>query len=139
MSSSAFIVLHTVILAGSDVSALNTLEASGHQLLSALIQVESGGNDRAIGAAGEMGPLQIKPIVLRDVERISGRVFQRGDAFDRKTACEIAVIYLTYYGHEKRLGRPATPRDYALIWRHGPQGWKRPSPSSYWTRVRNLL
>jgi hypothetical protein len=108
-------------------------------LLSALIMVESGGNDRAIGSKGELGPLQIMPSTLADVERISGHHFTREDAFNRETACRIATIYLIHYGSEKRLGREATFRDYALIWHHGPNGWKRPEPSRYWQKVQRYL
>ena len=40
-------------------------------LLSALIAVESGGNDQAKGRHGELGPLQIKSIMVRDVNRFA--------------------------------------------------------------------
>lgn len=139
MSFPAFVIGSLLAVTPTDPSRLNTSEASGEQLLNALIRVESGGDDRAIGCAGEIGPLQILPIVLRDVERISGKRFTREDAFNRETACQIAVLYLAHYVTEKRLGRPPTPRDYALVWRHGPQGWKRKNPNPYWTKVRNRL
>lgn len=133
------IVINLLAISTVDVGRLNTLEASGRQLLAALIQVESGGKDHARGSADEMGPLQIRPILLQDVERICGRKFSRQDAFNREVACQIAVIYLTHYVTEKRLGRPPTPRDYALVWRYGPQGWKRPNPNPYWEKVRKVL
>jgi soluble lytic murein transglycosylase-like protein len=115
------------------------VSAIPYALLMALIMVESGGNDRATGREGEMGPLQIRPILLRDVERITGRTFTDEDAFNRQTACGIALVYLNHYATEKRLGREPTLRDYALIWRHGPQGWKRPDPSPYWEKVKRHL
>lgn len=107
-----------------------------YMLLSALIMVESGGNDRAINSqSGAVGCLQITPILLRDMRRITGQQFSTKDALDRRRSCEIALVYLNYYATEGRLGRPPTMRDYALIWRHGPDGWKRQDPSPYWSKV----
>lgn len=108
-------------------------------LLSALIMVESSGNDWAVGRMGEIGPLQIMPATLRDINRISGRRFTRSDAFHRETAIQMATIYLNHYATEKRLGRKPTFRDYALIWHHGPNGWKRTGPDRYWTKVQRHL
>jgi len=108
-------------------------------LLSALIMVESGGNDQAIGPKGELGPLQIMPSTLVDVERICGHRFTREDAFVRDTASRIATIYLNHYASPRRLGRDPTLRDYALIWHHGPNGWARPEPSRYWRKVQQYL
>jgi hypothetical protein len=59
-------------------------------LLSALIQIESGGNDQARGRHGELGALQIKPILVRDVNRISdeslARIWQGGPKGLRKSS-----------------------------------------------------
>jgi len=98
-------------------------------LLSALIMVESSGNDRAIGRMGELGPLQIMPATLRDINRISGRRFTRSDAFHRETAIQMATIYLNHYATEKRLGRKPTFRDYALT-RSRRKGGKSLPPSN---------
>jgi soluble lytic murein transglycosylase-like protein len=108
-------------------------------LLSALIMVESSGNDRAIGRMGELGPLQIMPTTLVDINRISGRSFTRSDAFHRESAIQMATIYLNHYATEKRLGRKPTFRDYAMIWHHGPNGWKRTGPDRYWNKVQRHL
>ena len=123
----------------SEASRLDTAECPGQRLLAALIAVESGGNDRAVNPSGAMGPLQIRPIVLRDVQRITGQRFTASDTLDRGTACRIAVIYLSHYVTERRLGRRPTARDYTLVWRHGPAGWAKDGPSDYWNRVGNLI
>jgi hypothetical protein len=55
---------------------------------------------------------------------------------NRVVATKVADIYLTHWA--KRIGRPATDRDLALIWHHGPNGWKR-SGGVYWKRVRDRV
>ena len=108
-------------------------------LLAALIAVESGGNDRAVGSGGARGCLQITDVARRDIERIAQIRIAKENLFDRELSCRYATIYLTHYATEKRLGRKPTPRDYALIWRHGPNGWKRKGVSSYWRKVEAQL
>jgi hypothetical protein len=102
------------------------------ELLAALIAVESGGNDQARGRHGELGALQVRPCVVRDVNRISGTHYRWVEMTNRAVATKVADIYLTHWS--KRIGRPATDRDLALIWHHGPNGWKR-SGGTYWRRV----
>lgn len=107
-----------------------------YELLIALIMVESGGDDRAVNfGSGAMGCLQITPILLADMHRITGQPVSEDDVFDRRKSCEIARIYLNHYATRKRLGHDPTARDYALIWRYGPNGWKRSDPDPYWLRV----
>ena len=108
-------------------------------LLPALIAVESSGNDRAIGPNGETGCLQITPILLRDIHRITGRRYSRSDTFNRQTSWQIATTYLNHYVNEKRLKRPPTMRDYAMVWRYGPNGWKRSGSDPYWRKVQRHL
>jgi len=114
-------------------------QADIEKLVPILIAVESSGNDRAIGPNGETGCLQITSILLRDIRRITGQRFTRSDTFNRETSCKIAIIYLTHYVNEKRLKRPPTMRDYAMVWRYGPNGWKRRDPDPYWRKVQRLL
>lgn len=121
------------------IERLDTPEATGGQLLSALIMVESSGNDGAVGAAGETGCLQISKVLLRDLTRITGRTYSVRDTLNRATACQIAVLYLTHYVTEARLGRPPTARDYALVWNRGPNGWKKTGHDPYWAKVQLYL
>jgi hypothetical protein len=116
------------------------MSAVSYALLSALIMVESGGNDRAFNAeAKAVGCLQITPVMVEDVRRITGQPIAHSDAFDRRKSCEIALVYLSHYATKERLGHEPTARDYALIWRYGPNGWKRPDPNAYWTKVKKHL
>ena len=60
-------------------------------LLSALIQIESNGNDHARGRHGELGALQIKPILVRDVNRIMGTHYAHAQVTNRAVALFIQV------------------------------------------------
>jgi hypothetical protein len=67
-------------------------------LLSALIQIESHGNDLARGRHGELGALQIKPIMVRDVNRLMGTHYAHAQVTNRAVAKFIAHAYLSHYG-----------------------------------------
>ena len=104
------------------------------ELLAALIAVESGGNDLARGRHGELGALQVRPCVVKDVNRVVRGNYRWSEMTNRVVAAKVADIYLTHWS--KRIGRPATDRDLALIWHHGPNGWKRRKTVAYWKRVQ---
>jgi len=106
------------------------------ELLAALIAVESGGNDQARGRHGELGALQVRRCVVVDVNRVAGAKYRWEDMTNRVVAAKVADLYLAHWS--KRIGRPATDRDLALIWHHGPNGWKRPG-GVYWRRVHDRV
>jgi hypothetical protein len=101
-----------------------------------LIQVESGGDNMVIGAAGERGCLQISESVILDVNRVYGTYYVHLDAHDRQKSMDIAVAYLNHYVTEKRLGRKPTWEDYARIWNGGPNGHKKEATKPYWEKVK---
>ena len=102
-------------------------------LLSALIQIESGGNDHARGRHGELGALQIKPIMVRDVNRIMGTHYTHAQVTNRATATFIAQSYLAHYG------RNLSDESLARIWQGGPKGAKKSSTRAYGRRVMRKL
>jgi len=102
-------------------------------LLSALIQIESNGNDQAKGRHGELGALQIKPILVRDVNRIMGTHYTHAQVTNRATATFIANAYLSHYG--KNLGDESLAR----LWQGGPRGAKKSSTRAYARRVMREL
>jgi hypothetical protein len=115
---------------------MNTLLAI---LLPVIVQVESGGDWDAVGAAGERGGLQITAVCVEDVNRIYGTAFGHTDAHDPKKAELIFNLYLRHYAAPSRLGREATLQDLARIWNGGPQGHRRNATVRYWRRVERLL
>ena len=102
-------------------------------LLSALIQIESNGNDHAKGRHGELGALQIRPILVRDVNRIMGTSYAHAQVTNRTTATFIANAYLSHYG------RNLSDESLARLWQGGPRGAKKSSTRAYARRVMREL
>jgi soluble lytic murein transglycosylase-like protein len=102
-------------------------------LLSALIQIESNGNDHARGRHGELGALQIKPILVRDVNRIMGTSYTHSQVTNRATATFIANAYLSHYG------KNLSDESLARLWQGGPRGAKKSSTRAYARRVMREL
>jgi len=102
-------------------------------LLSALIQIESHGNDQAKGRHGELGALQIKPILVRDVNRIMGTHYAHAQVTNRAVATFIANAYLAHYG------RNLSDESLARIWQGGPKAISRSSSRAYSRRVMREL
>ncbi len=114
-------------------------------LLAALIAVESGGNNLAVGDGGlAVGCLQIHPCVVADVNRI---VKARGvppytlaDRLDREKSKQICVIYLDHYASAKRIGVAETTDEIvARCWNGGPRGYKNPATLNYWQKVKREM
>lgn len=118
-------------------------EISLNDFIQALIKVESGGNDKAVGDNGKAkGCLQIWDVVIQDVNRVYGTTYKHDDAFVREKAIDIATKYLNHWGkyYKKMTGKPLTYEVLARIWNGGgPSGWKKDSTISYWTKVKNVL
>jgi hypothetical protein len=110
-------------------------------LLLALIQVESNGDDNAIGDNGtSYGCLQIKAIYVEDVNRILGyKRYTHESAFNRVDAYHMFMLYTNHYATEKRLGRKPTDEDLVRIHNGGPNGWKKSQTKTHWYKVKKLL
>jgi hypothetical protein len=102
-------------------------------LLSALIAVESNGNDQARGKHGELGALQIKSIMVRDVNRIMGTHYAHAQVTNRAVSIFIAESYFSHYG------RNLSDESLARIWQSGPKGLRRSSSRAYGRRVMREL
>ena len=104
-------------------------------LISALIIVESSGNDLAIGDNGRaVGPLQIHRGVVQDVNRFTGSHYQWQQMTNRAQARAVCAAYLTHYGKGK------TTEEQARIWNAGPQGHKKKTATqAYWLKVQRNL
>ena len=102
-------------------------------LLSALITIESAGNDLARGRHGELGALQIKPIMVRDVNRIMGTSYAHAQVTNRATSIFIANAYLSHYG------KHLSDESLARIWQGGPKALRKNSTRAYGRRVMRKL
>lgn len=103
-------------------------------LISALIIVESSGNDQAIGDNGRaLGPLQIHRGVVLDVNRITGSNYRWESMTNRVQARAVCEAYLKHYG------RGATSEQLARRWNGGPTGDRKSATEAYWAKVKKQL
>ena len=104
-------------------------------LISALIIVESSGNDMAIGDHGKaIGPLQIHKAVVLDVNKFSGSQYRHQDMTNRAQARAVCQAYLEHYG------KGCTTEQLARKWNGGgPNGDKKKATESYWAKVKKHL
>ena len=113
------------------------------RLVSALIFVESRGNDSAIGdkhlvGNEAVGALQIRPIMVKEVNRILkiqkiNKRFTLKDRFERDKSIEMFYIWKNYHHKDS---------DYETIarnWNGGPKGYKLNRTVKYWNKVENQL
>ena len=112
-------------------------------LINALIHVESRGNDSAIGdrhlvGNEAVGALQIRPIMVREVNRIlklkkSDKRFKLSDRFDREKTIEMFLVWKNYHHPEGDFEK------IARNWNGGPKGYKKSRTEKYWAKVQQEL
>ena len=112
-------------------------------LLTALIFVESRGNDSAIGdrhlvGNEAVGALQIRPIMVREVNRIlkiQGKTerFDLKDRFDRQQSIRMFMVWKNYHHKD------SSPEKIARNWNGGPKGYKLDRTVKYWNKVEKQL
>lgn len=112
-------------------------------LINALIQVESNGDSTKVGKLGELGILQIRECVIKDVNRIYKTTYTLEDAKDNEKAKDICRKYLTHWGrhYEIKTGLKADNKVLSKIWNGGPKGpWKDTVYIiAYWNKVQKQL
>ena len=105
-----------------------------NNLITALMIVESSGNDQAIGDNGRaLGPLQIHRGVVQDVNRITGSHYEWKQMTNRVAARAVCQAYLEHYGRGK------TTEQQARIWNGGPTGDRKQATVTYWRRVQKAI
>ena len=112
-------------------------------LVTALIFVESRGNDSAIGdrhlvGNEAIGALQIRPIMVREVNRILkiqkiDKRYKLKDRFDRAKSIEMFYIWKNYHHKDSE------PEVIARNWNGGPKGYKVSRTEKYWLKVEKQL
>ena len=108
-------------------------------LIIALITIESGGNDFAIGDDGKAyGCLQMHAAYVQDAAEHAGKDWIHEDAFQRDVAIQIFMAYMDRYATAERLGHEPTIEDIARIHNGGPDGYKKSSTDKYWEKVKKL-
>ena len=103
-------------------------------LITALIAVESSGNDLAIGDQGRaIGCLQIHKAVVLDVNRITGSHYKHSEMTNRVAARAVCETYLKAYG------KGASTEQLARRWNGGPAGDRKSATEAYWSKVKKHL
>jgi hypothetical protein len=107
-------------------------------LVDALILVESSGNPNAYNKKERAcGCLQIRPIMLREVNRIlskqkSDRKFLLEDRWECGLSKEMFYIWVNHHHKD------SSDEVIARCWNGGPRGWKKPQTEHYWNKVQKL-
>lgn len=103
-------------------------------MISALIFVESSGNDSAYNASEDaVGCLQIRKTMVDDVNRIlKNKIYTYSDRWNRTKSIEMLKIYCNHYNLN-------TPEHIARCWNGGPRGLAKPQTVNYWSRVKNKM
>jgi len=103
-------------------------------MISALIFVESSGNDSAYNASEDaVGCLQIRKTMVDDVNRIlKNKIYTYNDRWSRTKSIEMLKIYCNHYNLN-------TPEHIARCWNGGPRGLAKPQTVNYWSRVKNKM
>ena len=105
-------------------------------LVDALILVESSGNPKAFNKKeNACGCLQIRPIMLREVNRIlrkqnNDKRFTKEDRWSCGLSQEMFYIWRNYH-HEN-----SSDEIIARNWNGGPRGYKKQSTEHYWNKVQ---
>jgi len=105
-------------------------------LVDALILVESSGNPKAFNKReNAVGCLQIRPIMVREVNRIlrkqkSERRFTKEDRWDCGKSKEMFYIWANHH-HQI-----SNDEIIARNWNGGPRGYKKQSTEYYWQKVQ---
>lgn len=111
-------------------------------LLDAIAIVESGNIETKYNHKEKAcGKWQLRPIYIKDVNRIFKTDFKIMDAFNPVKARSIVTLYLTYWGkqYEKKTGKEVTDEVYSKIHNGGPNGWKKEATEKYWKKVKEVL
>jgi hypothetical protein len=83
-----------------------------------ICMVESGGNALAVHKSGlDVGIAQIRPILVKDVNRIARTNYSLSDRFCPEKSFEMFRLYCEYYGAK-------TLEERALLWHIGASRWK---------------
>lgn len=120
----------------ADADDGHVYEHGGVSLVKAIIEVESGGRVGAIGEAGELGILQIRPIMVDEVNRITGKGFRLSDRRDPDKSLEMFWDYTTHWNAVKG---DDSYEGMARRWNGGPTGHTKPSTLPYWEKVKAAM
>lgn len=115
-------------IGGQPPPTLTPLEA-------AIVKVESGGNNKAVGDGGRaIGPFQTWKVVVTDCNRIVGhKRWTNEDRWDLEKSRDMFRLYTEHYAPH------GTNEQKARVWNGGPKGPSKPATEPYWQKVNAIL
>ena len=110
------------------------VEPKPDYLIEAIMQVESGGDTLAHNLAEDaVGCLQIRPIMVREINRLLGEdSFKISDRWSKAKSIEMFNILRSNL-------KGASDEKIARVWNGGHNGHKKQNTIKYWEKVRKNL
>ena len=101
------------------------------KLIAAIIQVESGGDTLAYNSKEDaVGCLQIRPIMVREVNRLVGKdSFTLSDRWSKVKSIQMFNILRSHL-------KGASDEQIARVWNGGYNGHNIPQTMQYWNKVK---
>lgn len=101
----------------------------------AVAWVESGGDPRAVNVRERaVGIVQIRPIMLRDANRIIGkRKWRLSDRWNVEQSWQMFRVVMRYYYPK------GGPEQWCRCWNGGPDGPRESATLPYWHKVQSAL
>ena len=115
-------------------------------LYSSIVWVESKGNANAKSKDGSVGIIQIKPVMVKEVNRICkiqgiDKRFTLADRKNPRKSAEMFWIYQEFYNPD--LNRDSLSKHdmeiMARKWNGGPEGHRKKATKKYWKKVSKRL
>ena len=115
-------------------------------LYSSIVWVESKGDANAKSRDGSVGIIQIKPVMVKEVNRICkiqglDKKFTLADRKNPAKSAEMFWIYQEFYNPE--INRDSLSKEdmelMARKWNGGPNGHKKKATRKYWRKVSKRL
>jgi hypothetical protein len=115
-------------------------------LYSSIVWVESKGNANAKSRDGSVGIVQIKPVMVKEVNRICkiqglDKKFTLADRKNPAKSAEMFWIYQEFYNPDLNLDS-LSKEDMATLarkWNGGPKGHMKRATKKYWKKVSNRV
>jgi len=117
------------------------------QLLDAIMEQETGGEDDPSNAVGDngdsLGPFQIQEAYWNDAVEQDPSLAANGQTYDsvrdESYARAVVAAYMTRYATESRIGRTPSVEDVARIHNGGPNGYSSDNTDGYWNDICDRL
>tara|TARA_R110000822_G_C15286639_1_gene490632 strand:- start:704 stop:1117 length:414 start_codon:yes stop_codon:yes gene_type:complete len=110
------------------------VEPKPDYLIEAIMHVESGGDTLAHNLAEDaVGCLQIRPIMVREINRLLGKdSFKLSDRWNKAKSIEMFNILRSHL-------KGASDEEIARVWNGGYNGKNNPKTLVYWKKVRKQI